>query len=224
MDHFHWIYSRGLLLRTVVALFMLWNVAAFPGRYLPHAWAASVLLLLLNGAAWLARHHRYDAVLLWAILTSACDMLVGVLALMDFSQTALTNAPALLPLVGIELIAYWGWVGHWIALGYSTLAIVSLWSFPIAKAPHAFPTNQTIFWLVVNLLLLSSVAVLLHASPIEGSPFGLTVREREVYRLLKEGNTQREIAERLHIERSTVKTHVQHIHRKLGTLHEDDPN
>jgi DNA-binding NarL/FixJ family response regulator len=44
----------------------------------------------------------------------------------------------------------------------------------------------------------------------------LSRREREVYKLLAEGLTNREIAKLLFIEESTVKVHAHHIYEKLG--------
>ena len=44
----------------------------------------------------------------------------------------------------------------------------------------------------------------------------LTEREREVLRLVADGNRNRDIAERLFISEETVKAHVKHIMEKLG--------
>jgi DNA-binding NarL/FixJ family response regulator len=44
----------------------------------------------------------------------------------------------------------------------------------------------------------------------------LTPRERQVYELLAEGKTNREIASTLFITEPTVKVHVRHVFRKLG--------
>jgi DNA-binding NarL/FixJ family response regulator len=44
----------------------------------------------------------------------------------------------------------------------------------------------------------------------------LTRREQEVYTLLKKGQTNSEIASRLYISESTVKSHLRSIFRKLG--------
>jgi LuxR family maltose regulon positive regulatory protein len=45
---------------------------------------------------------------------------------------------------------------------------------------------------------------------------GLSTREREVYELLAQGRTNREIAKTLFISESTTKVHVRHIYEKLG--------
>ncbi|MDH4102685.1 MAG: LuxR C-terminal-related transcriptional regulator, partial [Thermoleophilia bacterium] len=45
----------------------------------------------------------------------------------------------------------------------------------------------------------------------------LSPREREVFELLRERLTNRQIAKLLFIEESTVKAHAHHIYDKLGT-------
>lgn len=44
----------------------------------------------------------------------------------------------------------------------------------------------------------------------------LTSRERDVLRLIAEGHTVNQVAERLDLTRATVKTHLQHLYEKLG--------
>jgi DNA-binding NarL/FixJ family response regulator len=44
----------------------------------------------------------------------------------------------------------------------------------------------------------------------------LTGRELDVFRLLVQGYGNAEIAEKLHLGESTIKSHVQHLYRKLG--------
>lgn len=174
-----------------------------------------------DGLAWFARRQRPQSIMLWAMITVGLDLILGMVALTEFSTTIESNAPALLPLIGIELIAYWGWVGYWIGLGYNTVVITTLWPYPSQHLDGYF-VSHIIFWLSVNVLIISSVAIFLRQSPPRLERLsGLTAREREVYELLQAGLTQRDIAVKLHIERSTVKTHVQHIHRKMGL---DDPS
>ena len=48
-------------------------------------------------------------------------------------------------------------------------------------------------------------------------PAGLTDREVEVLRLVAEGCSNRQIAQRLVISRRTAEYHVQHIYSKIGT-------
>jgi DNA-binding CsgD family transcriptional regulator len=45
---------------------------------------------------------------------------------------------------------------------------------------------------------------------------GLSVREREVLRLLADGQTDQAIADALYISRRTAATHIKHIYNKLG--------
>jgi DNA-binding NarL/FixJ family response regulator len=54
------------------------------------------------------------------------------------------------------------------------------------------------------------------AAPRTSNERTLTAREVEVYALLAEGLTNREIAQRLFISEVTVKVHVRHILAKLG--------
>ncbi len=50
----------------------------------------------------------------------------------------------------------------------------------------------------------------------DGGAPKLTVREREVLKLVADGHSAPDIATRLYIEASTVKTHLQNIYEKLG--------
>ena len=48
------------------------------------------------------------------------------------------------------------------------------------------------------------------------SDFGLSQKELEVLKLIREGSTYLEIAESLHIALSTVQYHIKNIYSKLG--------
>jgi DNA-binding NarL/FixJ family response regulator len=55
--------------------------------------------------------------------------------------------------------------------------------------------------------------------PRAAAPKGLdelTERERDIFRLIAEGLSNPEIAQRLFISETTVKTHVTHVFQKLG--------
>ena len=56
------------------------------------------------------------------------------------------------------------------------------------------------------------------AAPVSGSEFvePLSERELEVLRLVAEGLSNRQIAERLVLSLGTVKSHIHHIYGKLG--------
>ncbi len=51
---------------------------------------------------------------------------------------------------------------------------------------------------------------------------GLSARELEILELYAAGATLRQLCEALFVSRSTVKTHLLHIHRKLGAHTRDE--
>ncbi len=51
---------------------------------------------------------------------------------------------------------------------------------------------------------------------------GLTEREREIMALIAEGKTRKQIEQDLFLSENTVKTHVRHVHAKLGTKSKND--
>ena len=54
------------------------------------------------------------------------------------------------------------------------------------------------------------------SKPVEVFGEALTRREREVLALLAQGHSGPEIAERLTLALSSVKSHIQHVYGKLG--------
>ncbi len=65
--------------------------------------------------------------------------------------------------------------------------------------------------------VLDHLAQLVGGGAPPGGTDQLTAREREVLQLLAEGRSYREITERLFITTNTLKTHIRHLQRKLGT-------
>lgn len=82
---------------------------------------------------------------------------------------------------------------------------------------HLMPhhTLESVIRNAIDLRLAASVGVQV-SPPNRGPQWGLTRREGEVYALLCEGLTNREIAEALVISEPTAKVHVRHILDKLG--------
>lgn len=65
------------------------------------------------------------------------------------------------------------------------------------------------------------------AAPFDGNPqaqaaLGISARELAVLREVAAGHSNKEIAERLHIAPSTVKTHVARLYEKLGARRRTD--
>jgi DNA-binding NarL/FixJ family response regulator len=54
------------------------------------------------------------------------------------------------------------------------------------------------------------------ASVLEARPAGLTVREVEVVRLVAQGSSNEQIAERLYLSIRTVERHLSNVYRKVG--------
>ncbi len=65
--------------------------------------------------------------------------------------------------------------------------------------------------------VLDHLVHLIENGPPAGAKAVLTAREREVVQLLAAGRSNREIARCLFITPNTLKTHIRHIQRKLGT-------
>jgi PAS domain S-box-containing protein len=72
-------------------------------------------------------------------------------------------------------------------------------------------------FVVRNTSLPADQAVAMIASRTAARESALSAREIEVLRFLAKGGTTRNIADRLHISRTTVNNHVQHILRKLDS-------
>lgn len=81
-------------------------------------------------------------------------------------------------------------------------------AFTVAGCPHLLvcvPVNQQAVCVITSLA---------REPPKTWERF--TPREREVLQLIAEGETTPKIATRLQVSETTVRTHVQHMHTKLG--------
>lgn len=79
--------------------------------------------------------------------------------------------------------------------------------------------NKWVWTLVVlTLLILSStIRYIIYKRKTQRNPLAtLTLQERKIYALLKEGKSNKEIAEECSISISTVKSHVNNVYSKLG--------
>lgn len=119
----------------------------------------------------------------------------------------------------MEILAYHPNVrGSLIAGGYLLIATSLLGVLLGTTATPLLPWSRVLFWEGTNLLGLGGLLTLLRISwhhPIQSSLHHLTPREQEVYRLWQSGMSVAQMATHLHIEVSTVKTHLYHIHHKL---------
>lgn len=75
--------------------------------------------------------------------------------------------------------------------------------------------NTPIGDIVAEAVRVENIDALEPSSTRPERPFGLTAREIEVLRLIREGRSNREIAEELFVSERTAQTHVQHIFTKM---------
>ena len=214
------IYHGGLVLRGIMGLFLLWISYQFPQMVWSRAWIIGVSLLGVDGFAALSL-YRWSHHLRWAIHgTLIADGLLGWATAWAYSQSPTTIVPALLSLLTLEILAYYRTRRGGIVAGFYILVTNSFLGFlPGIHGAPLLPWDRIIFWTVTDGLILGAVMIVLHLSwrtlPVLRN---LTPREREVYHLSAAGLTTAQIAEYLHIEPSTVRTHLLHIHRKLEGL------
>lgn len=210
-------YVRGLIIRAGIGCLLL-GLAASAAPASGWAWGVAAAVLALDGLA------------VWSVLAGcsgrrrmvpcllAVDALVGWIGLTVDGRLA-PAVPALLVLVACEGVSYQPTRRGALLAEIYLLGANSLWLLP-PPGPftglHWGAAARMGLWDAVDSVLLGAW-VNAHAIPWRMPPGWdqLTPRERDVYRLSRRGYTAAEIADRLHIEVSTVKTHLRHIHHKL---------
>ncbi len=210
------LFRGGLILRGVTAVFLLWYSLSSAPRVWHHAWTVALTLGMMDGLAALAQGAFRMPLRSLLHVTLYMDAVLGWAVAWAFDQSPHTMVPALLSLFTIELLAYYPRrTGALAALAYIVVTnalmglVPSLHHGPLWRWPSVFS------WIAADTLIWGALLTFIQL-PLRGPSLQtLTPREREVYRLSESGLTTVEIAERLHIEASTVKSHLVHIHRKL---------
>jgi len=76
-------------------------------------------------------------------------------------------------------------------------------------------------WVIIIILSIYSLVIsffyfVRERQPVSKSEIILTLKEKEVLRLIASGKLNKEIAEELSVETSTIKTHVSNLYKKIG--------
>lgn len=106
-----------------------------------------------------------------------------------------------------------------IALGYIS-GVLGVLLLLVDATPSNFEALLISAFLILTGFIAAGILLVLpfnHLKRTAPAVGGWTAREREILLLIVEGCSNDEIASRLFIARSTVKTHINHLYRKLDT-------
>ena len=213
------IYRGALILRGLAAGLLLWVSVQFPRSTWDHAWLLAVTLVILDGFAALTVRrwpHRLTTII---PNTVVADGLVGWGIAWAYGQSPHTMAPVLLTVFTQEILTYYptrrgaAGAGIYIVVTNSLLSIV-----PGVRAASLWPWSVALYWTVADALILSALLLPLRWPRRLPALTALTAREQQVHDLLMAGWSTAQIAETLHIDAATVRSHIAHIHRKWGDL------
>ncbi len=211
------LYRRGLMLRGLTAGFLGWVWWQFPHMSWDRAWILALVLAVVDGLELIAVWRWPHAIARIIPITVIADGLIGWGIAWSFSQSPQTLVPVLLTLFAQEILTYYpNQRGALLAEGYILVTNGLLGVIPGLRTTPIWPWSVVGYWVVADTLILGALLAPVY-HPLRPTPVTLlTVREREIYELVAAGWTTTAIAQHLHIEVSTVRSHMAHIQHKLG--------
>ena len=123
------------------------------------------------------------------------------------------DAPRVLVLTTFDLDEH---VYDALAAGASGFLLKDVTAERLFEAVRVVAAGEALLAPAITRRLIAEFARMRPRAPAQGTLAGLTPRETDVLRLLAEGLSNPELAERLHVGEETVKTHVSRILSKLG--------
>ncbi|MHC3471920.1 response regulator [Streptomyces sp. 7R007] len=123
------------------------------------------------------------------------------------------HAPRVLVLTTFDLDEH---VYDALAAGASGFLLKDVTAERLFEAVRVVAAGEALLAPAITRRLIAEFARLRPRAPAQGTLAALTPRETDVLRLLAEGLSNPELAERLHVGEETVKTHVSRILSKLG--------
>ncbi len=84
------------------------------------------------------------------------------------------------------------------------------------KEKSEIDTNKIIGVILILSSILSYYITYRNPSNSNNNIIELTPQENKIYNLIKDGDSNKEIASKLHVSVSTIKTHINNIYKKMG--------
>ena len=214
----HSILRGGIVLRGLMAVLLAWVAVQFPAVTWDRAWMLAGMLLGVDGviACGIRRWPHHLGVVIRGILVA--DGVCGWGIAWAYSQSPQTLVPVLMVLFLHELLIFYPTRrGAWLAAGYVGVTNGLLGFLPGVHTVPIWPWSVVAYWTAVDGLILGALLVPVHLPLRARALAQLTARQREIYNLTAAGWSTTDIATHLHIDAATVRSHVAHIHRKLGS-------
>ena len=229
LDGFTWF----LLIRFVVGIFLVWAGSTFPSMdHHANINLVGLVIIAYNVGLSLWRYVPISNVNIAILQVTAAvlDFASAQLIVIEYSHTPHSVAVVFLPLLAYECWTFWGITGL-VAGSVMTIFITLDYEWIKGAVWHHYASPSTaLFWIVF--LLIMAVGPVGAMLPRGVNPSQqhvptqayakLTPREREVLDLVVQRKSLREIAEALHIEMNTAKTHAKNICQKFGVSRIDE--